>query len=100
MITDCEHYMRDQEACHYTFSVEGQQYTGFSSVGSDVYFGQTKVVYYDSQNIARNTLQDFSEKSRKDRNLAYLFVLVVFVMVSFVLYSNSPNRNNSNQQTL
>ena len=42
----------------------------------------------------RTPLQDFSEKNRKDRNYAYVLLVVVTALMAFVLYSNSPYRGD------
>jgi hypothetical protein len=48
-------------------------------------------VYYDSQNLAMNALEDFSENSRKDRNFAYMLLFVVAALVAFILYAKAVN---------
>jgi hypothetical protein len=48
-------------------------------------------VYYDSQNLAMNVLEDFSENSRKDRNFAYMLLFVVAALVAFILYAKAVN---------
>jgi hypothetical protein len=54
-------------------------------------------VYYDSQNPAMNALEDFSEKSRKDRNVAYMLLFVVAALVAFILYAKATYRDESDQ---
>jgi hypothetical protein len=54
-------------------------------------------VYYDSQNLAMNALEDFSENSRKDRNFAYMLLFVVAALVAFILYAKATYRDESDQ---
>jgi hypothetical protein len=57
-------------------------------------------VYYDSQNPAMNAFEDFSEKSRKDRNFAYMLLFVVAALVAFILYAKATYRDESDRSYL
>jgi hypothetical protein len=51
-------------------------------------------VYYDSQNPAMNALEDFSERSSKDGNFAYMLVFVVAALVAFILYATYQDESD------
>ena len=40
-----------------------------------------------------NALEDFSEKSRKDRDFAYMLLFVVAALVAFILYAKATYRD-------
>jgi hypothetical protein len=42
-------------------------------------------VYYDFQNSAMNALEDFSERSRKDRNFAYMLLFAAAPLMAYIL---------------
>jgi hypothetical protein len=42
-----------------------------------------------------NALENFSEKSRKDRNFAYMLLFVVAALVAFILYAKATYRDES-----
>jgi hypothetical protein len=98
LVTECRYYGKGGHYCDYTFPVGGEQYAGTSSANSNVQFGKTVVVYYDFQDPNRSALQDFSEKSRKDRNYLYLFLFLFAAFVAFILYSKTDYRRGSNQR--
>jgi hypothetical protein len=98
-ITDCERSGRSGYSCNYVFPVEGEQYTGDSRSDSYRTFGQTVVVYYDSQAPTTSALEDFSGKARKDWNFVYIFLLMIAALVAFVLYSKATDRKDSKQRT-
>lgn len=99
-ITQCEIRGRGNENyCHYTFPVGDQQYTGVGKAESDVGFGQTVTVYYDSRDPSVSALEDFSELSRKDLRLVYILLVVLVVTVTFVLWDRAPDRETSDELT-
>jgi hypothetical protein len=81
------------------FPVDGEQYTGSDRADSYLLFGKTVVVYYDSQDPTMSALDDFSGKSRRDRNFVYIFLLMVAALVAFVLYSKATDREESKPRT-
>jgi hypothetical protein len=99
LATECKHSVRGANYCHYTFSAGDERYRGVSQAASDVVFGQTVTVYYDSQHPTMNALEDFSEKSRTDENWLYIFWLVIVAFVAFILYSKAPFHENLTRRT-
>jgi hypothetical protein len=54
-IVQCEQRGRGNENyCQYTFSVGDEQYAGVSTAEQGLRFGQTAMVYYDSQDPERS----------------------------------------------
>ncbi len=103
LITDCEHRSGrgggDRKYCHFNFYVGDRMYTGYDAVEQDVYFGQTKVVYFDPQDPSVSALEDFSEKSHSDRNMAYWLLAASVVITGIVLYFKVPGLMNSSEPT-
>jgi hypothetical protein len=92
-IVQCEQRGRGNENyCHYTFPVGDEQYAGVSKAGQGVGFGQTAMVYYDSQNPQVSALEDFSEQSRRSIRFAYFFLLTLAATVAFILWDRAPHR--------
>jgi hypothetical protein len=92
-ILQCEHRGRGNgNYCHYTFPVGDEQYAGVSKAEEGVGFGQTAIVYYDSQDSKVNALENFSEQSRKSRLLVYFFLLTLAATIAFILWDRAPNR--------
>jgi hypothetical protein len=54
-------------------------------------------VYFGSQNPAMNALEDFSEKSRKDRYFASMLLFVVPALAAFILFAMATYRDESDQ---
>jgi hypothetical protein len=99
-ISDCERSGRSGYHCIYVFPVDGEQYTGDSASDSYRLLGNTVVVYYDSQKLTMTALEDFSVKSRKDRNTACIFLLMIAALVAFVLYSKATHREDSKPRAI
>lgn len=92
-IAQCEHRGRgNKNYCHYTFPVGDEQYVGVSKAGESVGFGQTAMVYYDSQNPRVSALEDFSEQSRESMRFVYFFLLTLAGAVAFMLWDRAPRR--------
>jgi hypothetical protein len=92
-IVQCEQRGRGNENyCHYTFPVGDEQYAGVSKAEQGVGFGQTAVVYYDSQNPRVSALEDFSEQSRKSMRFVYFLLLTLAAAVAFILWDRAPHR--------
>jgi len=92
-ILQCEHRGRGNgNYCDYTFPVGDEQYAGVSKAEEGVGFGQTAIVYYDSQDPKVNALENFSEQSRKSRLLVYFFLLTLAATIAFILWDRAPNR--------
>jgi hypothetical protein len=98
-ITNCERSGRSGYSCDYVFPVDGEQYTGHCRSDSYRLYGQTVIVYYDSQDLTMTALEDFSEKARKDWNFVYILLLLLAALVAFVLYSKATDRKDSKQRT-
>jgi hypothetical protein len=49
--------------------------------------GDRVQVYFDSNNPATNSLEDFYSRSRRDRALVPIFVFGIFVVPAIILYS-------------
>jgi hypothetical protein len=92
-ISQCEESGRGHENyCHYTFPVGDEQYEGVNKADQGVGFGQTAIVYYDSQNPRVSALEDFSEQSRKSMRFVYFLLLTLAATVAFILWDRAPNR--------
>jgi hypothetical protein len=97
-IIQCEHRGRGNENyCHYTFPVGDEQYTGVNQADSELGFGQTVVVYYDYQNPGVNALEDFTQQCRKSKNIVYILLLVLTVVVAFIFLNGTPSRQTSDK---
>jgi hypothetical protein len=92
-IVQCEQRGRGNENyCHYTFPVGDEQYAGVSEAEQGFGFGQTVMVYYDSQNPRISALEDFSERSRKSMRFVYFLLLTLTATVAFILWDRAPRR--------
>jgi hypothetical protein len=90
-IVQCEERGRGWENyCHYTFPVGDEQYAGVSKAERGVAFGQTAMVYYDSQNPRVSSLENFSEQSRENMRFVYFLLLALAAIVAFVLWDRAP----------
>ena len=93
IIGECERHGRGNDNyCHYTFPVDDEQHVGVDRAESEASFGQTVVVYYDSQDPRVNALEDFSEQSRKNRRFVYIFLLVLAAVVVAIAWSRAAYR--------
>jgi hypothetical protein len=91
-IGQCEERGRGHENyCGYTFSVDDERYKAVNKADRGVEFGQRVTVYYDRQDPRVSALEDFSEQSRRDLRLAYIFGVVLVVVVPFVLWGRAPS---------
>ncbi len=92
-IVQCEQRGRGYENyCHYRFPVGDEQYAGVSKAEQGAGFGQTAMVYYDSQDPRVSALEDFSEQSRKSMRFVYFLVLMLVATVAFILWDRAPHR--------
>lgn len=88
-IVQCEQRGRGHENyCHYTFPVGDQQYAGVSKAEQGVGFGQTAMVYYDSQDPRVSALENFSEQSRESMRFVY-FLLTLAAIGAFILWDRA-----------
>ena len=85
--------------CQYTFSVGDQQYMGVSKAESDVGFGQTVTVFFDSRDPSVSALEEFSEQTREDLRFVYILLVVLVVSIAFVLWDRAPDRKTSDGPT-
>jgi hypothetical protein len=53
-------------------------------------FGQAATVYYDREHPSINSLEDFSEEARRDKDIVLFLVLLLAGMVAFVLWDRTP----------
>jgi hypothetical protein len=92
-IVQCERRGRGNENyCHYTFPVGDEQYAGVSKAEQGAGFGQTAIVYYDSQDPRVSALEDFSEQTRKNMRFVYFLLLTLAATVAFILWDREPHR--------
>lgn len=92
-VIQCEQRGRGNENyCHYTFPVGDEQYAGVSKAEQGLAFGQTAMVYYDSQDPRVSALEDFSEQSRSNTRFVYLFLLALAATVAFTVWDRAPER--------
>jgi hypothetical protein len=92
-IAQCEQRGRGHENyCHYTFPVGDEQYAGVSEAEQGSRFGQTAMVYYDSQDPRVSSLEAFSEQSRKSMRIVYFTLLALAGIVAYILWDRAPNR--------
>jgi hypothetical protein len=61
------------------------------SVKQSKEFGQTAMVYYDSQDLRVSALEDFSEQSRKSMRFVYFLLLTLAATVAFILWDRAPH---------
>jgi len=93
-ILQCEQRGRGNDNyCHYTFPVGDEQYAGVSKAGQGLGFGQTAMVYYDSQDPRVNALENFSEQSRTSMRFVYFLLLTLAATVGFILWNRAPYRS-------
>ena len=81
-----------QTYCQYTFSVGDEQYAGVSIAERELGFGQTAMVYYDSQDPRVSALEDFSEQSRSSMRFVYGLLLALAATVAFTVWDRAPDR--------
>jgi hypothetical protein len=87
----CEQRGRGNETyCHYSFAVGNEKYTGVSRAALGLMFGQAATVYYDREHPSINSLEDFSEEARRDKDIVLFLVLLLAGMVAFVLWDRTP----------
>ncbi len=92
-ILQCEQRGRGNDNyCHYTFPVGDERYAGVSKAGQGLGFGQTAMVYYDSQDPRVNALENFSEQSRTSMRFVYFLLLTLAATVGFILWNGAPYR--------
>ena len=95
----CERRGRGNENwCHYSFAVGDEWYKGVSQAYPEVTFGQTVVVYYDSQDPRVNGLEDFSVKSRREERFVYILLLVLAVAGTILLRDEAPGGGSSDER--
>ena len=96
-ISGCERRGRGNENyCHYTFPVDDEQYAGVAR--SELEFGGTVVVYYDSQDPEVNALEDFNEKSHESRGFFYIFLSVLVAVVAVLLWDRASYRKKTSDE--
>jgi hypothetical protein len=99
-IGQCEHRGRGNENyCHYAFPVGDEQYMGVNRAAPEVSFGQTVMVYYDSQDPGVNALEDFSQQSRKNKRFVYILLLVLAAVVAAIVWDSAPYPRTSGERT-
>jgi hypothetical protein len=92
-LLECNQRGRGNENyCHYMFYVGDERYTGVSEAEQGAAFGQTAIVYYDSQEPRVSALEDFSERSRTSMRFLYFFVVTLAVTSALILWDRSPRR--------
>lgn len=91
-LLECKQRGRGENYCHYMFPVGDERYTGVSEAEQGAAFGQTAIVYYDSQDPRVSALEDFSEQSRKSMRFVYFFVVTLAVTVALILWHRAPHR--------
>lgn len=80
----------DHNQCSYDFEVSGKRYSGRRSAATiDVTVGSHVPVFYDSQEPSVNSLEDFAEMSRRDRDFCYILLFVIGVFPAIILYSKA-----------
>ena len=85
-IVQCEQRGRgNANYCHYTFPVGDEQYEGVSKAEQGAEFGQTAMVYYDSQDPRVSALEDFSEQRRENMLSVYFCLLTPAATVAIRL---------------
>jgi len=100
IISQCEHRGRGNENwCHYTFPVGDEQYSGVNQADSELEFGQTVVIYYDSHDPRVSAIEDFTEQSRKSKRFVYVLLLAVAAVIAFILWDRAPYREASDEPT-
>src|SRR5215813_7948584 len=93
VIVQCEQRGRGHDNyCHYTFPVGDEQYAGVSKADQGVGFGQTAMVYYDSQDPRVSTLENFCEQSRENMRFVYFLLLTLAATVAFILWDRAPDQ--------
>lgn len=92
-LLDCKQRGRGNENyCHYMFPVGDEQYAGVSEAEQGSAFGQTVIVYYDSQDPRVSSLEDFSEQSRENMRFVYFFVVTLAVTGALILWARASQR--------
>jgi hypothetical protein len=86
--------------CTYTFEIRGTRYSGtWSSPTETANVGQAVQVYYDRNNPATNSLEDFGSASRRQRGVQLFLGLGACAVVGFVVYAKSRPAIASRQRT-
>jgi hypothetical protein len=74
--------------CSYTFELEGKQYQGkSSSPTTTATIGQQVQVYFDRNDPATSSLEDFESASRRQKGILPFLVIGIIGVIGFVLYS-------------
>ena len=79
--------------CHYSFGVGDDTYTGVSEAASNTRWGQSVVIYYDSQNPTSNALKSFSDQRRESEFRLFISGLALATIFTFALWYGPPRRN-------
>jgi hypothetical protein len=81
--------------CDYIFPVDGKHYKGASHWDSDLMYGQTVDVSYDSDDPRMNTIGSFAEQARSDWTFACVWLLLVIGLAVGVVYTRVSDREAS-----
>jgi hypothetical protein len=74
--------------CSYTFELQGKQYRGTSSSPTTTAsVGQPVQVYFDRNDPATNSLEDFESASRGYRGILVFMTLGIIGVICLILYS-------------
>jgi hypothetical protein len=94
-VNGCGHGTKGGYYCSYAFPVNGGYYRGDSSAGRSVQPGSNVDVYYDPQNPTTNSLKDFTDTCRWNRNAACIFIVIAAGFVARILYSRHVSNDQS-----
>jgi hypothetical protein len=75
------------------------EYMGVSRAAPEISFGQTVVIYYDTQDPKVNALKDFSEQSRTNKHFIYIFLLVLAAVFIAIVWDRGPYPRTSGKHT-
>jgi len=74
--------------CSYSFELEGKQYRGeSSSPTTTAAVGQQVRVYFDRDDPATSSLEDFEAASRRQRRILPFLIIGIAAVIGFILYS-------------
>jgi hypothetical protein len=82
------HERNNHDSYRYEFTAQGKKFSGLSSSPrAKETMGEPAQIYFDPQNPTTNSLEDFLERSRRDKSLDSIFIFVICAIPAIIFCS-------------